>query len=154
MRKLVVVHHGVYDSNGSLSKMGVVQIEQLSRKMAVAFAGLRFVILYSHQIKARETASIIGKALGFPLSEEHTRLWSWEGDLPLAQKRHILELVEANARRFDVVILVTHKEVIDQFPTFWGLSKGFVIREMMSTPKGSARVIDTERGIEEMLLRP
>jgi phosphohistidine phosphatase SixA len=134
--------------------MGRDQIEKLARKMAVSFAGLKVVILTSHQFRTLETTKIIGEALGSPQSEVNTCLSSWEGDLPLAQKRKILEIVNEYADKFDVVILVTHMEVIDLFPTFWGLSKGFVIREMMDAPKGSARVIDTVRGVEEMLLRP
>jgi phosphohistidine phosphatase SixA len=122
--------------------------------MAVAFAGQKVVIYTSHQTRTRETAKIISDAFGNALVEEHTRLSSWEGDLPQKQKQDILELVESGAGKCDVMILVTHMEVIDMFPTFWGLRRGVVIRETMDNPKGSARVFDAETGREEAQIRP
>ena len=63
-----------------------------------------------------DSAAILGKAFGVPF-EEHEVLWSENRhpeDLPKT-----LELVRSKKETVDVLILVTHLEYVNRFPTYF-----------------------------------
>ncbi|MFZ2484422.1 MAG: histidine phosphatase family protein [Minisyncoccia bacterium] len=151
MKKLVVVRHGYYvdDSKGNLSPDGRQQVDRLGAVLAPQLNGYSVALLSSMAPRAKETSEILAGHLGGIAFEEHLCLWSGGGDFHNGQEEDVLRLVEERGQTHDVVVLSTHLEFIDYFPTVWGKEKGFEIKGGYDTPKGTARVIDVATGQEE-----
>jgi broad specificity phosphatase PhoE len=150
MKTLVVVRHGRYanEGGGRLNADGREQIEGLGAKLAAKLAGCSISLLSSPLPRARETSEILARHLVTSF-EEHLFLRSSGMRFYDGQEQKALQLVEEKGQTHDVVILSSHMEFIDLFPTIWGTPRGLSIAREEDTPKGTARVIDAATGQEE-----
>lgn len=116
MKQLIVVRHGQYGYDGRLNDCGRVQIGALADKLRSLINGVTVMILTSTVDRARESAEILGSAFGVGF-EEHEILWSENShpeDLP-----GTLELVRSRKDNADVLVLVTHYEYVEEFPSYF-----------------------------------
>lgn len=123
-KRLLTVRHGDYDSNMSLSDLGVKQIYGISAKILPLVKGKTAIILSSPEERAVQSAAIIACQLGLEL-QEHDVLWS--------ESRHpenfpeALKLVRSFMGKVDIIILVTHYEYVEYFPHYFAA-------EQLNTP--------------------
>lgn len=117
MQRLIIVRHGEYGGNDRLSEYGKEQITQLGEKLKATVNGGRVVILSSVAARAVDSAEILGKTFGVEF-EQHDVLWSenrHRENLPKA-----LELVRSKKDDADILVLVTHLEYVERFPSYFG----------------------------------
>ena len=150
MKHLVVVRHGYYE-DGRLTASGRQQIEGLGAILAERLKGSSIVLLSSTATRAMETSEILARHLGDVAFEEHGALHSGGMQFHDGQEQKVLRLVEERGQTHDVVVLSTHLEFIDFFPSLWGEKMGFRVPQGEETPKGTARFIDATTGQEEVL---
>lgn len=141
MKLLAVVRHGDY--NGPrLSDYGRNQMKALGEKLQTRINGSPILLLTSIAGRAKESAEVLGSVLGVGF-EEHEILWSENShreNFPGA-----LELVRSRKDEVDVLILVTHYEYVEGFPTY------FASREMGAElysnliGKGEAWILDIQQ---------
>lgn len=139
MKHLIIVRHGQYGPGQQLNDRGRAQIEALADRLKSFMNGVKVMILTSTADRARESAEILGSAFGVGF-EEHEILWSessYPEDLP-----GTLKLVRSRKDNADVLVLVTHYEYVEKFPSYFA-------RNELGTPmssglieKGEAWVID------------
>lgn len=150
LQKLVVVRHGYY-GDSSLTPDGRRQVTGLAEVLASQLNGSTIALLSSTATRAKETSEILATRLGGLQFDEHKCLHSGGMHLSDEQVEEALRLVDEKGETHDVVILSTHLEFIDWFPTIWGKKRGLRIPEEDETPKGTARVIDVQTGRVEHL---
>ncbi len=139
MKKLILVRHGKYGSDDKLNASGRKQMDNLSETLKSIINGESVIILTSTAPRASESAEIISKSLNVPF-EEHEILWSDNGhpeDIP-----KVLELVKFHKEKSDILILVTHLEYMDRFPTHFASKELGVAINFQRSEKGCAFVID------------
>ena len=147
MKKLIIVRHGEYQdwvSGYPLSEDGKRQIRGLVNGIREHVNDGKALILFSTRTRAVQSAEILSSELRIA-SEAHEVLVSGGGELNLAAA---LSFVQQQKDRADVVILVTHLEYGEMFPSHFakhelGLQdtkafNGYGIK------KGHAWVIDCE----------
>ncbi len=150
LRKLIVVRHGLYDeTTGSLTEKGQRQIAELARVLSGHLNGQRACILSSSAKRAKQTSAILSTCLGGLESGEFECLYSGGGALDEDDANEALGLIADKSENYDVVILSTHLEYIEKFPTFYGKTRGLQIGRTGSGSKGTACVIDVETGHAE-----
>jgi phosphohistidine phosphatase SixA len=150
LQKLIVVRHGYY-SGENLTSDGRRRVAGLAEVLASQLNGHTVALLSSTAIRARETSEILVASLGGIPFDEHRCFHSGGNYLEADQVTEALRLVDEKGMTHEVVILSTHMEFIDRFPTIWGRRRGFSINEQRDTPKGSARMINVQTGEVEDL---
>lgn len=116
-KRLLTVRHGDYDEGTmGLSNVGTRQITSISDKISPLIKGKTAIILSSSAKRAVQSAVIISNQLGVEY-QEHEVLWS-EGRHPEDLSK-ALELVQSFMDKVDVIILVTHYEYIERFPSYF-----------------------------------
>ncbi len=151
MKTLVIVRHGCYDGNG-LTDEGKQQIVKLAKVLALRLNGHSVVLLSSTALRARQTTEILSEHLGGLVFDLYECLFS-SGYLSKEGAGEAIRLVAEKGETHDIVILSTHLEYIEQFPTIWGKTQGLqVATEAYDIPKGSARVVDVQTGKAELLV--
>lgn len=150
LKKLIVVRHGDYGGLG-LTELGKRQIDALTRALSAILTGSKILLLSSTASRAKETSLILAAGLGGLKFDEYACLYAKDKDLSSAEVESVSKLIEENTEAYDVIILSTHMEFIDQFPTAWGGKHGFQIPLRNRTPNGYARIIDVETGEVECL---
>ncbi|MBA3732788.1 histidine phosphatase family protein [Patescibacteria group bacterium] len=145
LKKLIVVRHGKY-AEKSLTAEGRRQVAELATALAIQLHQSSIALLSSTATRAKETSVILAAGLGGITFEEHECLFSGGYNLDSEQVEETFRLLEENGSTHDVVILSTHMEFIDQFPTIWGKKHGFQIQKSYDTPKGTARLVNVETG--------
>jgi len=146
METLILIRHGNYDDteddNGPLTEAGREKIVRLVDKLKPLAGGRRLLILSSPSKRAQESAEILAAAFGISF-EKHKVLWSDEShfeDMPAA-----LELVRRRQAEADILILVTHREYIADFPPYFFEQEFGIKISWHIIGKGEAWVIDCER---------
>ncbi len=145
MKKLVIVRHGDYGFDGSLSKTGRGQMERLARGLRSRLGGGKAIILFSTAPRGEQSARILGVELGITELEPHEVLWSDRDNGRSAHPAETLALVRSKKDQYDIVILVTHYEYAEEFPMYFS---NFEFDGLLFTcaeiKKGEAWVIDCE----------
>ncbi len=141
MKILVVMRHGDYCGlDDHLSDHGQYQITQISDQLKTHYLnGGTARILTSTAKRAVQSAAIVSQAVG-AFVEEYDLLWSECGrkeDLPGA-----LELVQRRGSDVDLLILCTHFEYVNRFPSFFGLKELGVNLHHDRVEKGQALIVD------------
>lgn len=143
MEQLIVARHGEYGRDGGLNSIGRNQIVKLTGNIEFNILNEkgRKVILTSTAKRAMESAEIISRLLGIPV-QEHEILQSggpYDEDFP-----GTLELINSLTDDFDTIILMTHYEYVEGFPSFFS-------RESLGVPihsrvinKGHAWIINCD----------
>lgn len=142
MKTLIVARHGDYnDSTGGLSEYGRSQIGELGKALQGVVDGT-VLVLNSTAPRAAESAAILAELFKAP-SEGHTLLWSGS-DGGFDNNPAARELVQGHAEKFDTIIMVTHFEYVESFPTYWCEHALGVKLRSGEIEKGEAWVIDCE----------
>ncbi len=139
MKQLIVVRHGHYGYDDRLNDYGRNQIGMLAEKLKSTMNGETVMVLTSTADRARESAEIIGSVLcvGF---EEYAILWSeacHPEDFP-----GTLELVRSFKDEIDVLVLVTHYEYVEDFPSYFAKKELGISMCSGLIEKGEAWIID------------
>lgn len=152
MKKLVVCRHGNYDEDKRLDASGRVQMGSLAHLLKPHLSGHSVRVLSSTAPRAVDSSVALLRELaieGLCDFETNPVLWSDEEhrkDLPAA-----LELVRTKFEGIDVLILVTHFEYAEDFPSYFASRVlGTGIRHRNVT-KGGARIIDCIKKVEVAL---
>lgn len=142
MKKLVIVRHGVYSDDDCLTDFGKWQIKSLAQKILEHTAEGKVVLLSSTADRARQSAEIIGSILGVE-HQLHEILWS---DCDHAEDYNkVLDLIRSRKEVFDFIILVTHLEYGERFPSHFGKHELEETRlNGYGIEKGQAWIIDCQ----------
>lgn len=139
MKKLVLVRHGSYGGDDHLSSDGRRQIEVLAEKLKTFVNGDSVVILTSIADRARESAEILSSFFGVEY-EQHEILWSGNGHLE--DFDGTLNLIRSNSSKGDILILVTHYEYVEYFPSYFAEKELDTKLRSRLIGKGEAWVVD------------
>ncbi len=151
LEKLIIVRHGDYHGDSGLTFGGQQQIVGLAKVLADHVGSSTIALLSSTAPRAKETSEILASHFGGIQFDSHMCLYSGGRRLVEENAEKALQLIDDKGATHTVVILSTHLEFIDFFPTFWGRKRGFEIPESRETPKGTARVINVQTGEVEYL---
>ncbi len=138
MKYLVVARHG-HDNENGLSPVGCEQIMGLAQKLKPLLAGSSVCILSSTAERALKSAEILGNVLGV-IFERHEILrsgGSYFEDFPGA-----LSLVKTFTDKIDALILVTHYEYAESFPSYFAEKELGVRLQTWKIKKGEAWLLD------------
>ena len=152
LQKLVVVRHGCYDDTG-LTEQGRRHIAQLAETLAQRLNDHAVALLSSPLKRAMETSEIIAARLGLNF-DEHPCLLSGGYRLNNGQVEATLRLIAERSETYTAIILSTHLEFVEKFPSLWGATHGFLIAQEENVLKGTARVVDVQTGQVEILHPP
>ena len=149
MKHLVIIRHGSYGDDHRLSAEGKKQIASIALHLSKSISGANSVILTSPAPRALDTADIIQQSLGIKNYVEIPFFWSdrtapaptyYKDPNPL-KVMDIIQQYENN----ETVIVVSHFELVNQFPNFFArntLGKDWNLPEL---EKGQAIDIDIEK---------
>ena len=143
MKKLIVCRHGNYGDDKRLDASGREQMRQLASQLRLHLSGCAVRVLSSTAPRAVDSAETLIRALaldGLSDFELHPVLWSDE------ERREnlsaALELVRTKFEGIDVLVLVTHFEYAEGFPSFFARRVLDADIRHRNVAKGGARVID------------
>jgi phosphohistidine phosphatase SixA len=153
LKKLIVVRHGQYAGN-FLTQEGSKRIEALGDTLAPILAGTSVAIFSSPAMRAVRTAWILEEKLPgatFDREDLYPFLESKNEELTPRQASEAANLVEEAGETYEAVILSTHLEFVEEFPSFWGVRRDQKIPFAHGLPPGSARIISVATGkVEEI----
>lgn len=147
MKYLIIARHGNY-AGRDLDSYGEEQMRILAGKIKMLVGNASIALVSSTAPRAIQSATIISEILSVPV-ESHEILWSDNSHRKDDEKAY--EIIVAK-KDHDVVIMVTHLEYSDDFPTFfssvegWNRSVGYG-----ETEKGQAWVLDCENQTKKLL---
>jgi phosphohistidine phosphatase SixA len=111
-KKLVIVRHGSYDSEGNLDNEGRKKIEELSRKInQLVNKDDSVLILSSPAPRAKESAKIIAEALKSPIEMNEILFTEYE-DVDYREIEAAHNLIRSAIDKSSLLILVTHNPFI------------------------------------------
>ncbi|HEY4511250.1 MAG TPA: phosphoglycerate mutase family protein [Candidatus Paceibacterota bacterium] len=138
---VVVIRHGEYDESSRgcpLSKHGQEQMCIIAHKLEEFVKGKTVALFSSRLTRAVESAKIIGDHLH--VTHEEKEVLEPKGEyLEELQIDNALKLIEE--ARVDVVILTTHLEFVEQFPSHYAQRALKADLHSREIPKGSAWLI-------------
>ena len=147
LKKLIVVRHGSYSCvSDGLTEEGRTEVTVLAEELMPLLNGCKIALLSSTALRAKETAGILAARFGDLKFEETGYLCSGSGTLRGIEKKEVLRLVAEKSEEYDVIILSTHFEFINEFPSVWGEEHGFKIEEKFDSCYGTARIVDVSTG--------
>lgn len=146
MKKLIVFRHGAYDEKtGRLDEDGREWLVRVAERVKPHLEG-RVRILSSTAPRAVDSAEVLAAQLGLEGVEQHLVLWS--------DNEHRMNLPGVGTLVFqcsfdvEVLILVTHLEYAESFPTYFAEEMLHSDIEPYQVSYGCARVIDCEERTE------
>jgi phosphohistidine phosphatase SixA len=138
--ELLVVRHGDYNEGGMhLNSSGRDQIRRLAEKIIPIVNDKKVTILSSTASRAHESAAIIAEKIGCDF-EQHEILWS--------ENRHpenfsgTLELIQSYLDNTEVLIIITHYEYVEDFPSYFAKEQLKVDLDSYLIDKGSMWVLN------------
>ena len=141
MDYLIIVRHGEYDKRSShLTREGRTAVGRLTRSLQQVFRGKSFLLFSSSAIRARETATILGRRLGV-CCKAYRFLRSTKA-LTRRQLLGAVNLIRRCRQKTDVIILVTHLEFVRDLPVYVGQKELNVNFPRRVVDKGGACVIN------------
>jgi phosphohistidine phosphatase SixA len=145
MKKLVIVRHGDYGFDGSLSTKGKAQMKQLAESLRSQLGGGKTIILFSTAPRGEQSARILAAELGITELEPHEVLWSDRENGRSAHPAKTLALVRSKKELYDIVVLVTHYEYAEEFPMYFSQCEfDGLLFICVEIKKAEAWVIDCE----------
>ena len=146
MKHLIVVRHGDYAVGGILSEKGKIQINSIALQLTNLNLSKKAVILTSPAPRALESADIIKQKLGIKDYVEIPFFWSdTTAPTPTYYKDQdpskVMTIVNEYEER-EVVIVVSHLEVVNQFPKYFMQEMFGKIASCPKLEKGEALHID------------
>ncbi len=148
MKHLIVVRHGDYAVGGILSEQGKKQINSIALQLTSLRHNKPSVILTSPAPRAQESADILQQKLGITDCVQIRFFWSdTTAPAPTYYKDRdpskVMDIINQYSDK-DVVIVVSHLELVNQFPRFFAinsLEKSWILPELQ---KGQAIYIDIQ----------
>lgn len=158
LERLIVARHGdpfkkYSPKEGHLSPSGKIQMERLRDSLASYFRGKTVIVLSSPTHRTKESALIL--CVAEPAN------YRVELDDALAMDQYgcedcdeILRLVRSFGEHCEVLVLVTHKPAVEEFPNHFAHAELSVARETLvltgeSRLYGEARTVDCIGGRHE-----
>ena len=150
MRMLVFVRHGDYGKDGHLDDSGRKKIGSLAKNLrSLIKEGTTVKILTSMADRATESAEIISNIFN-DVFEKHKILYS---DITCEVKvPEVVELIKGQGA-YEVVIVVTHLEYVEEFSRFVKALFGVEPRQPGHVPRSYALLFNRKDG-EIIILRP
>lgn len=151
-KKLIIVRHGNYIGL-QLTLDGREQIKSISKKLKVHTDGKNVCIISSTEERAEESAEIISKNLGILSFERFEALVSAGGSFVDGQEDIVIGRVNHLLGHYDIVIMVTHLEFIEDFPKIWGsnLETRINFHRWNDSSRGDARILTLPEGSDEII---
>ena len=141
MHTLVIVRHGQSETNDLLTDRGVSQMEVLGDALRERYRNANFLVLTSAAPRARRSTNVLSKRLAsMPAIETHETLWSQDKRPP--DYDAVLELVDEREKAADVIVLVTHAEYADNFPSFYATARLGTRLDSHYVEHGRAWIVD------------
>jgi phosphohistidine phosphatase SixA len=100
-----------------LTKKGIAENQSLAAKLKALIGGRKAVVICSHANRAVLTAMMVCKELGINRPRVDEILFSC--DMPAeSQLLEIMNLVTDLAHKFEVIIFISHDEIVEAFPEY------------------------------------
>lgn len=149
MKHLVIVRHGDYAVGGVLSEKGKKQINGIALQLANISHFKKAVILSSPAPRALESAEIIQQKLGI---SELVEIPFFRSDTTAPAPTYyrdrdpskVLDIINQYSDA-DVVIVVSHLELVNEFPRFFSRNSFGKFWNLPELQKGQAIHIDIEK---------
>lgn len=126
MEQLFIIRHGDYNKVGGLTILGKSQINQVATQIKKYCDGKRVVILTSTAPRALESTKIIAEINQIEKIIRNQFLWSGDDADPINSYYYnqnpskIMDILDSdNLMENDIVIIVSHYEVVNQLPSFF-----------------------------------
>ncbi len=145
LKKIIFVRHGDHDGY-HLTPRGRAEMELLGALLVPVVRGLQISVLSSKKTMVTESAAILGRCLGEPKVEEHECLYPKGGFVSHAEQEESLRLLDHVGQKSEVVIVVSHGQLVDSLPRPWGKTKQLDVSEGFIIGNGGARIIDMATG--------
>ena len=143
MKKLVIVRHGDYGFDDSLSTKGKAQMKRLAENLRPELDGRKTIILFSTAPRGEQSARILGAELEITACEPHEVLWSDRENARSPHPAKTLALIRSKKEQYGIVILVTHYEYAEEFPMYFSQFEfDGLLFPCVEIKKGEAWVID------------
>lgn len=154
IRHLFIARHGNYGQDSGLDESGRQQMENLAEVMKEILNGDTAYIVSSTAPSASDSAEVLAAELSLQDFEKTLSLWSGR-DSPLgkhdADLEGLMELVNKNRDKAEGLILVTHYEVVDEFPMYFWEKEFGSVEHIPRPSKGEAVYINLEEKTYRML---
>ena len=142
MKKLIIIRHGDYDDKtGLLNNNGARKIRTVAEVLGMYLEG-NTRVLSSTAPRAVQSAGIICDELDLTY-EQHDVLWVDHAHPENFQG--VFDLVQAASPHVDTIILVTHYDYGQYFPTYYGKRVWSKKLPVESLNTGGMRILDTAR---------
>lgn len=127
LKHLFLVRHGSYISgSGDLTEGGIRQMRAMAGAIRERVAAGRTCLVSSVAKRAVNSSNVLIEELGLSDFEREEYLWSGPDvprDLDTYWKSHdcarVMGIVQARERQADALVVVTHLEVAEDFPTYF-----------------------------------
>ncbi len=148
MKHLIVVRHGDYGDNRKLSEQGKKQIANIALQLVDLKNNQTSVILTSPAPRALESAEIIQQTLGITERIEIPFFWSdTTAPAPTYYKDRdpskVMNIINKYLDK-NIVIVVSHLELVNQFPRFFAETKLGKYWNLPDLQKGEAIRFDVQ----------
>lgn len=148
MNKLILIRHGDYDNRtGLLTNNGQRKMRMTAEVLRSHLAG-NTKLLSSTAPRAVESAGIICDKLNLTY-EQHEVLW-----VDQAHPENfpgVLELVRAHIYEVDILVIITHYDYAQYFPTYFCMKVLNVDLPVRSLYKGEMRIIELAHRVVETM---
>jgi phosphohistidine phosphatase SixA len=142
MRLLIIARHGEYDTISlRLNENGKRQMRMLAKNLQVHVGDASVIVLSSKEDRVKDSAQVFADVFGVSF-EGHELLSEDASRESVCEK--VLELVRSRQDGCEVLILVTHLELMEHFPAYFGkVALGCELYDFV-LDFGTACVIDCE----------
>jgi len=149
MKHLIVVRHGDYATGGILSEQGKKQINSIALQLISLQQNQNSVILTSPAPRAQESADIMQQKLGIAELVKVPFFWSdTTAPAPTYYKDRdpykVMDIINQYSDK-DIVIIVSHLELVNQFPRFFAETKLGKYWRLPELQKGQAIHFDIQQ---------
>lgn len=159
MKHLFMVRHGIYGGDDRINDGGRWQMKRLSRDIKQVLCGGSVYLVSSTAPRALDSSEVLAAELALPPEfEQVPYLWSGD-DSPSDSFYHnpnldrLIEIVDERREKADGLVMVTHLEVVESFPTFFLEREFGQNRHIERVAKGRAVHFDLEQRTYQTLPR-
>lgn len=147
LKALVVMRHGKYNEvTGCINPEGEEGVRSTARQLATRFFGQKIYVISSPVDRAVMSADVFCKPFGLSPTDIHldqNLIFRGLDGLSEGQTKELIELVldSAKLNKAEVVVLITHLEIVDEFPHLWAEHHEFYCPKVEGTGYAVARVV-------------
>jgi len=125
MKNLFIVRHGIYDSSGQLTNLGIEHTNLLGRRLKSKLDCQSIYLTSSPARRAYQSAEILAKCLGISEIEKIPYLCSdvtcedFYSEFHPGALGKMMKIVEERSGKADNLILMTHQDVCRSFTPYF-----------------------------------